>query len=141
MFCLQSSEKARFRSQVTPRGPCGGRSSNGTGFSPKTAVLPCQYHSTNALYSSPCCSYQKNKRAKPVDSWNSGILWRKVLFFCLYSVNGDVSGTDHTPQLRLDELLPSQINTLRNIKHVKQRTMAYGTQHIYSQSIYGMKTR
>jgi len=116
-FCLQSTEKARVRSQVTPHGPYGGRSSNGTGFSPNTAVLPCQCHSTNTPYSSPFCSYQKGKRAKPVDFWNSRTLWRKVLFFSfflrLYRVNGDVSGTDHTPQLRLDELLPSQINTFK----------------------------
>ena len=39
----------------------------GRGFSPSTSALPCQYHSTNAPYSSPTtrCPYQKNKRAKP----------------------------------------------------------------------------
>jgi hypothetical protein len=115
-FCLQSTEKARVQSQVTPYGPYGGRSSNRTGFSQSTAVLPCRYHSNKAPYSFPCCSYQ-DKHAKPVGFWNSGTLWRRLfLFFRLYSVNGDISGTDHTPQLHSDELLPSHINTIKKNK-------------------------
>jgi len=36
-----------------------------TGFSPSTSVFPCQYHSTNASYSTEYYSYGKDKRAKP----------------------------------------------------------------------------
>ena len=34
-------------------------------FPPNALVFPCQYHSTNAPYSSSslCCPYQKDKRA------------------------------------------------------------------------------
>ena len=53
------------RSQtVSPCGTCRGPSTTDTGFSPSTAVSPCQYHSTNALYSSTCCSYQEDEGAK-----------------------------------------------------------------------------
>jgi hypothetical protein len=43
-----------------------GQSGTGPGFSPSTSVLPCQYHSTTAAYSSsfPCCPSQKDKWAK-----------------------------------------------------------------------------
>ena len=40
--------KARVRSRVSPCGFCGGQSATGTGFSPSTSVLPCQFHSTGA---------------------------------------------------------------------------------------------
>ena len=48
----------------------------GTGLSPSTSVLPCQYHSTNAPYSSSstCCSYRKDKRAKPRDLRKNEVL-------------------------------------------------------------------
>jgi hypothetical protein len=46
---------------------CGGRGGNGTGSSPSISVVPCQYHSITATYSfsSTCCFYQTDKRAKP----------------------------------------------------------------------------
>jgi len=45
----------------------------GKGFSRCKPVFPCQYHSANALYSISytCCSYQKDKRAKPGNLWKS----------------------------------------------------------------------
>jgi hypothetical protein len=61
------AEEALVRSRVSPREICGGRSGTGTGVSPTTLVLPCQYHSTNVPYSflSTCSSYLKDKRVKP----------------------------------------------------------------------------
>jgi hypothetical protein len=45
-------------------------------FSPSTSIYPCQYHSTYSLYSSisTCCSYQKDKRAKPGNLPKSNVL-------------------------------------------------------------------
>jgi hypothetical protein len=41
--------EAWVRSRVNPCGICGGQNGTGTGFSPSSLVLPCQYHSTVAV--------------------------------------------------------------------------------------------
>jgi hypothetical protein len=70
------SSEARVLSQVSPCEFCDGQSGTWTGFAPSTSVLPCQCHSILVTYSSlsTCCSYQKDKRAKP------GNLKKAVLF-------------------------------------------------------------
>jgi len=50
MVSCHLDTEARVRSQVSLCGVFGGRSGTGTGFSPRTSVFPCQYHSTNAPY-------------------------------------------------------------------------------------------
>jgi len=37
------------QSQANTHGICRGQSGTKTGYSPRTSVFPCQYHSTNAL--------------------------------------------------------------------------------------------
>jgi len=46
--------ETRVRSPVSPCGNCCGRRATVTGFSPSISVLPCQYQSINAPYSSLC---------------------------------------------------------------------------------------
>jgi hypothetical protein len=57
--------KDQVRSQVSPCEISGGQSCSGTGFSPSTSVLLCQYYTINARYSSSStyCCYQKDKLA------------------------------------------------------------------------------
>jgi hypothetical protein len=42
--------KFRVRSQVGPRAFCGGQSGGGSDFPATIAILPYDYHSTNATY-------------------------------------------------------------------------------------------
>jgi hypothetical protein len=65
-----SARRHRFDARsVSPYEICDGQSGNGTGFSRGTSICPRLYNSTNAPSSSSpkCCSYQKGKRAKPVN--------------------------------------------------------------------------
>ena len=64
--CRPLTVEARVQSHVSPCEFCGGRSVTRTGFSLNMSVFSCQYHSTNAPYSSSskCCSYQKDEWAK-----------------------------------------------------------------------------
>jgi hypothetical protein len=58
--------QAQAQCQVNLCKTCGGQSAAGTHFSPSTLGFPCHYHSTSAPYTpSTCCSYRKDKRAKP----------------------------------------------------------------------------
>ena len=57
---LDLAAHARVRYQASTRAIYGGQSSNGTGFSPSTSILPCQYYCTSvhthiSLSSSRCC--------------------------------------------------------------------------------------
>jgi hypothetical protein len=61
------TSEAQVRYQVSVCEICGEQSGTRIGFSPSISVFfPCQYHSTNAPYSSSstCCSYQKGKDGK-----------------------------------------------------------------------------
>jgi len=61
-----SQSAARVRSQVSPREICVGRSGNGTGFPPHTAIFSYIYNCTKLPHpsSSTRCSFQQDKRAK-----------------------------------------------------------------------------
>jgi hypothetical protein len=41
--------EARVHARINPCGICGEQNGTGTGFSPSSSVLPCQYHSTFVL--------------------------------------------------------------------------------------------
>jgi len=77
--------EANVRSQVSPCEICGGRSATWTSFSPSTSVFLCHYHSTVAPYSSTCCAYLKDKRAKQYSCGNRGALNKKVHSLLLVS--------------------------------------------------------
>jgi len=66
-YSVASHRGECVRSQVSPREIFGGQSSSGGGFSSRTSVFSCDYHSTNAPYSlsSTHCSYQQEKGMKP----------------------------------------------------------------------------
>ena len=76
----------------SPRGQIRRHADLWTGFCTCTSVLPCQYHSTIALYpsSSTCCSYKKDKwgklrifhKAVLLRKWgNNG--YKRILAYCL----------------------------------------------------------
>ena len=45
------TEEGPDQSQANPHGICDGQSNSWKGFSPRTSLLTCQYHSTNVAYS------------------------------------------------------------------------------------------
>jgi hypothetical protein len=48
--CQPVTAEAHVQSQASICRICGGKSGNGTGFSPSTSVFAYRYHSTNASY-------------------------------------------------------------------------------------------
>jgi hypothetical protein len=69
--------EARARSQANPCNIYVEQNSTVTVLSPSTLVLPCQYHSTNAPYSSSStsCAHHKDKWAKPGKRPKCKTLW------------------------------------------------------------------
>ena len=49
--CRSLAAENRDQFQASPYGICGGQSDIITGFSQRSSVFPCHYHSTNAGYS------------------------------------------------------------------------------------------
>ena len=49
--CWPVTTEGWVQSQASQDGICSVRSGTGTGLSPSTSVVPCQYHSTTASYS------------------------------------------------------------------------------------------
>jgi len=63
-------EEIRVRSRARPSEICCGQSDNGRGFSPSSWVLPCQYHSVSAAYSSRAALMRRicgRRFRKPLD--------------------------------------------------------------------------
>ena len=78
--------EGRLRSQVSPCEICGGQCGTGASLSPKISVLVSQYQSKNAprSSSSTCCTYQKEKLVRTIQTTlfrkrgRGGALDRKV---------------------------------------------------------------
>lgn len=85
--------EARIRSQASPREIRGWNSGSVTSSSPSTSVFPCQCHSINSAhsYSTTCCCYHKNKRAKP------GNLPKKKKKTCSFGNRGALYKTELAP--------------------------------------------
>ena len=73
--------EAPMRSQVSPRRICAGHSGTVTLFFSQCLCFPCQYHSTNAPYSSSptCSSYQTGKTGKG---------WEPCIKQCYFGTRG-----------------------------------------------------
>jgi hypothetical protein len=88
--------EAQFRSQASPCEICDGPGGTGRHLFPSTSVLPCQYHSASAPYSSSysSCPYQKDKSSKSGNFAKSialseiGEHWIESTFTCfIFRVN------------------------------------------------------
>jgi hypothetical protein len=71
-------EEGRIQFQASPYEIFDGQSVTRTRFSPSISVFACQYHYTNAPYSSwpICCCYQKYKWAKPGNLQKAFFFWK-----------------------------------------------------------------
>jgi len=75
--------EARLQSEVSWCEFCGGQSDSGTGSSGSTSVFPCQYHPTNAPYSSsPHVSLTTMTQGEPWEPFKKqcsfGIGWQCI---------------------------------------------------------------
>jgi hypothetical protein len=69
--------EALIQSRVYPCGICDVQSGIGTGFSQSILDSLCQYHSTNAPYSSSSYySYQKDTWKKPGNLHKAKLIWK-----------------------------------------------------------------